>query len=188
MTSQLERRAGTAELLTAIDPQGEAGESNAAELWVYAAADRRRPGPFHQHGERAGPGQKAQRLVKVADREVSRLPPAQDQLGREQQVGHRNQQANQACSGLAGDGPEGQRHGEKQQDEARKAQACDQFKRRVQHTIPRRHGDSASADQRLACFSNRPPAPRNSTTGSQAATIGGRVPFTPNELKLKPIT
>ena len=45
--------------------------------------------------------------------------------------------------------------------------------------------DSAASAQRLACFSNRPPALREIKTGSQAAAIGGRMPFTPSELKLK---
>ena len=151
--------------------------------------DGRRPGSFHQQlGEGASPGQETQGFVEVADREVTGLPPAQNQLSGEQKVCDGHQQPNQTSTGLAGHRPESQRHGQQQQHKGSKTKAGDQLKRRVQHTIPRRHGDSASANQRLACFSNRPPAPRNNTTGSQAARIGGRVPFTPRELKLKPIT
>ena len=122
--------------------QGKAGKGHAYQSHGCGGCrhQRRRPTSLHkQLGEGATPGQEAKRFVEVADREVAGLPPAENQLGCEQQVGQGHQQSNKCCSRLARRRPEGQRHGEQEQEEPGKAEAGDEFKRRVQHTISQGH-------------------------------------------------
>jgi hypothetical protein len=76
-----------------------------------------------QLSEGACPGKETERFVQVADREMTRLPPAEYKLSREQKVRDRNQQANNTGPGVAGYRPEGNRQGNQQKNKSRKPKA-----------------------------------------------------------------
>ena len=112
-----------------------------------------------------------------------RIPPAQYQLGRQQQIGCTS---NCTLPVRAFDAtPEGQRHGQQQQQKCPEAEAGHEIKRKGLHRKCPDEINSAGGTQRLAWRSNKDPAPRDSNTGSHAASSAGRTPFTPRELKLK---
>jgi len=61
------------------------------------------------------------------------FPPAQHQLGCQQQVGQRHQQLNDARSCLGGNSPERQRQGQQQQQKSPEPEAGHKIKRKGLH-------------------------------------------------------
>ena len=86
------------------------------------------PAAFHQKlGQGAGPGQEAERLVKVADRKVARLPPAQDQLGGKAEVGRGHQHPYRCAAAATAEGPEGDGQHQQEQGKGREAKTDDRI-------------------------------------------------------------
>ena len=56
------------------------------------------------------------------------FPPTQNQLSRQQQVGQRHQQLNDAGPGFGGNSPEGQRQGQQKQQKGSEPEAGDEIK------------------------------------------------------------